>query len=100
MEGVNMAVAGAGMNEGAARVGSTPTTDYYESTASAWTGYIGFGAMMLVLIGSYHAVAGLVGIFKDGYYAVPTQDLLLTIDYTQWGWIHLIMGVLAIGVAL
>src|SRR3954454_8347043 len=95
-----MAVAGADMNQGAGRAASAPAADYHDDVATAWPGYIGFAAMMLVLIGSDHAVAVLVGIFKDGDYVVPKQDLLVTVDYTTWGWVRLVMGVLAIGTAI
>ena len=65
---------------------------------TGWTGWIGFAATMAVLIGLFHALAGIVGIFKDGYYAVPKRDLIVTVDYTAWGWTHLAFGVLAIAV--
>jgi hypothetical protein len=37
-----------------------------------------------------------VAIFKDGYYAVPSRDLIVSVDYTAWGWVHLALGVAAI----
>jgi len=75
-------------------------TDYYESNITWWTGWIGFAATMLIFIGSFSIVAGFVGIFKDGYYVVPTRDLVVTMDYTAWGWIHLALGLIAIGIAV
>ena len=96
-----MAVGGAGVGEGAGSVVGPPTARFYaEDTVSGWTGYIGFAAVMLILIGCFHAVSGFVGIFKDGYYTLPKSNLLVTVDYTAWGWAHLILGVLAILVAI
>ena len=36
----------------------------------AWTGWILFGAMMMILLGTFQAIAGLVALFNDGYYLV------------------------------
>lgn len=96
-----MAVVGSGVTQGAGSVIGPPSAQYYaDDTVSGWTGYIGFAAMMLILIGCFHAVAGFVGIFKDGYFAAPKRQLLITVDYTAWGWIHLAFGIVAILVAV
>jgi hypothetical protein len=70
-----------------------------DHSASGWTGYIGFAALMLIVIGCFEAIAGFVGIFKEQVYAVPSKDLLVSVDYTTWGWVHLVLGILAIIVA-
>ena len=36
---------------------------------SAWTGWITFAGVIMVLLGIFHAIQGLVAIFKDEYYA-------------------------------
>jgi hypothetical protein len=96
-----MAVAGVSTGDGSGSVSDPSSDDYYEDfTVTGWTGYIGFAALMLILIGCFHAVAGFVGIFKDSVYAVPSKDLLVSVDYTAWGWVHLIFGLLAILVAV
>jgi hypothetical protein len=64
--------------------------------SKAWAGYLLFAAWMLVVIGSFSLINGLVAIFKDGYYAVPSRDLIVSVDYTAWGWVHLALGVVAI----
>jgi hypothetical protein len=61
---------------------------------SAWAvGWTMFAAIMMMLIGAFHAMAGLVAIFDDEFY-VATPNYILQFDATQWGWIHLILGVL------
>jgi hypothetical protein len=55
---------------------------------------------MLIIIGFFQVIAGLTGIFKDDFYVVDKHNLVVTISYTAWGWIHLIVGLLAIGVAI
>jgi hypothetical protein len=77
-----------------------PPAAYYAAGATAWTGWIGFAGIMLILIGCFHGIAGFVGIFKDGYYVAPKNDLLVSVDYTAWGWAHLLFGILAIATAV
>jgi hypothetical protein len=61
---------------------------------SGWAiGWIYFAAFMMMLIGSFHVIAGLVGIFDDDFYVVG-RDYVFQFDATAWGWIHLIMGII------
>jgi hypothetical protein len=94
-----MAVADVSTGDGSGSAANAPT-DYEDFTVTGWTGYIGFAALMLILIGCFHCVAGFVGIFKDSVYAVPSKQLLVSVDYTTWGWVHLIFGLIAILVAI
>ena len=50
---------------------------------------------MLVLIGIFQAIAGLVAIFNDDFY-VLTQNYTFDLDVSAWGWIHLIIGIAVI----
>jgi hypothetical protein len=61
--------------------------------SSAWTGWVGFAAIMLALIGSITFFEGLVAIIRDEYYVVTGQQVLV-FDLTTWGWIMLFWGVL------
>ena len=65
------------------------TRDYSDK----WTGWIGFAAIMLTLIGSITFFEGLVAIIRDEYYVVTGKQVLL-FDLTTWGWIMLFWGVL------
>jgi hypothetical protein len=69
---------------------------------SGWAvGGIVFAATMMVLIGVFQALAGLVAIFNDEFYVV-TQNYTFDLDVSAWGWIHLLvgLGVLATGFGL
>jgi hypothetical protein len=60
---------------------------------SGWAvGWISFAAVMMITIGSFHAIAGLAGLINDDFY-VKTSDYLFQFDTTTWGWIHLILGI-------
>jgi hypothetical protein len=63
--------------------------------ATAWVGWVLFAGIMLVLVGSFQFIAGLVAIFDDGYYVVAPRGLVVHMSYTGWGWLHMILGVLA-----
>lgn len=63
---------------------------------TGWTGWVLFGSMMMILLGSFQAIAGLVALFDDGYYLVGSNGLVVDVDYTAWGWVHLIVGLVAV----
>lgn len=68
---------------------------------SVSVGWIIFAATMLVLLGTFNLIEGFVALFHNAYYVVAAQHLLV-FTMTQWGWVHLIIGGLAIiaGLAL
>ncbi|MGH3308691.1 MAG: DUF7144 family membrane protein [Nocardioides sp.] len=70
--------------------------------ASGWVGWTLFAAVIMILVGAFHVIQGLVALFKDDYYAVGASGLVLNVNYTAWGWIHIVGGVIVVaaGVAL
>jgi len=68
---------------------------------TAWVGWIWFAAMMLVLNGFFNLLDGLVALFNNDVYAVRGKGLV-TFNFTTWGWILLVLGILqvAVGIAL
>jgi hypothetical protein len=68
---------------------------------TAWVGWIWFAAMMLVLNGFFNLLDGLVALFNNDVYAVKGKGLV-TFNFTTWGWILLVLGILqvAVGIAL
>ncbi len=69
---------------------------------TGWVGWIAFAGVMMVILGTFHIIDGLVAIFNDEYFAVTKSGLIITADYTVWGWVHLLGGVIIIaaGVAV
>ena len=57
-----------------------------------------FAATVLMLVGVFQAIAGLVAIFDDDFYVV-TRNYTFDLDVTAWGWIHLVIGILLVIVA-
>ncbi len=74
-----------------ARVPSSGAPARTEPTG--WVGWIVFAGVMMVTVGVLHAIQGFVALFKDDYYLVRKSGLVVQIDYTGWGWIHLILGI-------
>jgi hypothetical protein len=62
---------------------------------TAWVGMVVFAGVMLLMLGTFQVIEGIVALVRDEYYLVTRNGLALTIDYTAWGWIHLIIGIIA-----
>jgi hypothetical protein len=71
-------------------------TAAYRRTSSAWVGWVVFAAVIVITMGAFEAIEGLVAIFKDEYYLVGSSGLVVSVDYTVWGWVHLVLGVAAV----
>jgi|SRR3954454_22136068 hypothetical protein len=64
--------------------------------ASPWVGWIAFAGILMVILGALHAFQGLVAIFKDEYFLVSPSGLAVKLDFTTWGWMSLIVGVIVV----
>src|SRR4029450_3926661 len=63
-----------------------------QATPSSAIGLILFAAGMMILVGVFQGVAGLVALVNDNFY-LATREYLFQFDITTWGWIHLIPGI-------
>lgn len=59
------------------------------------TGLVSFAAVMLVIGGLLELFRGIMGIAEDEVF-VSTPNYIFEFDLTSWGWIHLVLGVLAL----
>ena len=71
------------------------TPQGYESGRTGWTGWITFAGVMMVIGGALNALYGLIGIVNDEW-VVWTNRASLYLDISQWGWIHLIVGLIVL----
>jgi hypothetical protein len=69
--------------------------DYTQREVTGWVGWIVFAAVIMVMMGVFSIIGGLIAIFDDswgagalGSYAEATAD--------RWGWTALILGVLVL----
>jgi hypothetical protein len=70
------------------------TTDTYES--SWWSGWVIFAAIVMITIGTIDIIQGLAALLKDEIYLITESDLLVTTNFTAWGWSLLIWGIVLI----
>ena len=74
--------------------------DYEDSTRGAWASGIGlFAGVLLATVGLFQFLEGLSAVLDDTLY-VSTPDYLYSIDLTGWGWIHMIIGAVAVAVGI
>jgi hypothetical protein len=59
------------------------------------TGWVGFAAMLLIIIGTLDIFQGLIAIIRGQYYAVAPNQIIV-FDMKSWGWITLFWGIVAI----
>jgi hypothetical protein len=63
---------------------------------SGWAiGGITFAGTMMILIGIFQALNGIVAIANDDFFLV-TRNYTFDLDVTAWGWLHLILGIVVV----
>ena len=86
------------------QTGPTPGTDRpagYRGTRAAsqpsgWVGWVVFAGVVMITLGAFHVIDGLVALFEKGYYQVNSSHLVVHVNYSAWGGAHLALGVLFI----
>ena len=70
-------------------------TSYAQSEARARTleGWVVFAGIMLFIVGTSNIIFGLTALFDDEVLTRVGGQLIFW-DFTAWGWIHLILGIL------
>jgi hypothetical protein len=63
-------------------------------------GWVIFAGIMMVMLGTFQAIEGLIALFKDTYFVVPRSNLVVSVSYTTWGWVHLLLGILVAAAGL
>jgi hypothetical protein len=64
---------------------------------SGWAvGFTAFAGAIMLMVGIFQAFSGLAAILNDEFF-VRAPNYTYDIDITEWGWIHLIIGVLVAG---
>ena len=67
---------------------------------SVWgVGFIFLGTVMMMLLGSFHIIAGISALLDDEFYPVR-PGFALEIDVTAWGWVHIVGGIALMVAAL
>jgi len=69
---------------------ATASTREYSAGA---VGVTVFAGIMMIMIGVFHAIQGIVALVNDQFFVVG-KDYVFSFDVTGWGWAHLVLGVL------
>ena len=72
---------------------TSPATTRAPNTFAAGVSVL--AAVLMMVVGGFNAIQGLVALFQDDFY-VALPNYLLEVDVTAWGWVHLVVGVLVV----
>ncbi|GAA3830495.1 hypothetical protein ACFS5L_14100 [Streptomyces phyllanthi] len=79
---------------------TTTHTRPVHTARQEWAGGLTvFAAVMLMIAGVLDIFRGIMGIAEDDVF-VTTDDYVFQFDLTGWGWVHLILGAVAVIVSL
>lgn len=62
------------------------------NNVTGWVGWVYFAGALMLISGVFQGIMGLTALLKNTVYLV-TPDKLAVLNYTQWGWVHLALGV-------
>lgn len=68
------------------------------SKPTGWVGWIYFASVMIFIVGSIQLMAGFVALFQEDFF-IATDQGLIAFDYSQWGWIHIVLGLASMAVS-
>jgi hypothetical protein len=70
--------------------------DYRGKEVTGWAGWIFFAGIIMFTVGFVNIIEGTVALFKDEYYLVRPNGLVVNLDFTAWGWALLLFGLLLV----
>jgi hypothetical protein len=62
---------------------------------TGWVGWIAFASAMLFVGGIFNIFAGFVALIKNDVF-INAGNSVYMLSYNQWGWTHIIIGILAL----
>ena len=75
-------------------------TERSAAVKSAWAeGLTYFAVALLITVGIFQALQGLTALFSGDFYVVAPNNVF-AFNVTTWGWIHLIIGIIAVAVGV
>ena len=72
-----------------------------EPRVTGWVGWVVFAGTMMIIAGSLNLLYGIIAALNDDWVVWQNSNAVL-LDLSQWGWIHIILGlvVLACGIGV
>ncbi|GAA5036031.1 DUF7144 family membrane protein [Streptomyces siamensis] len=78
---------------------ATHTAQVHTAKHQWATGLVVFGAVLLAIAGILDILRGISAIAEDDVY-LTTRNYVFQFDLTGWGWIHVILGAIAVIVSI
>jgi hypothetical protein len=63
--------------------------------ATGWARWLTFAGVLMIILGVFQAIEGLVALFNSDFYLVGADGLVVNVDFGVWAWVHLLIGVAA-----
>lgn len=63
-----------------------------QNNTTGWVGWVYFAGILMVVRAIFQGFMGLVALTNSNFYVVTSKSLTV-LNFTAWGWIHLIMAV-------
>jgi hypothetical protein len=80
---------------------SSPSRDVYSNDPPPSTSYsiVSFAGIMLMVVAVFQVLEGIAAVAKDEVFVSGLQ-YVYKFDLTTWGWIHIVLGAIAIATAI
>jgi hypothetical protein len=65
-----------------------------DTFGSAWTGWIGFAGVFMIVVGGIDFCQGLIAVIRGGYFFQALPEQIIIFDSTAWGVIMILWGIL------
>ena len=78
---------------------TSPSAYDYSTKGMLSSGVTGFAAIMLMAIGCFQILQGIAAIANDEFF-VAGSEYIFSFDVTAWGWVHLVLGLLGVGIGV
>ena len=66
-----------------------------EGAQSGWVGMVIFAGIVMILLGAFNVIDGIVALVNHEWFVTAENDLL-AFNYTAWGWFWLLFGLVTI----
>ena len=63
---------------------------------TGWVGWIGFASFLLLFAGFFHIIEGVAELTRHTVFVNGNTGVVWVLNYSKWGWINIIGGILAI----
>lgn len=61
-----------------------------------WLGWVIFAGVIMIIMGAFHAITGIVAILDPGFYVVGQDGLVVSANYNAWGWLHVGVAIVVV----